>query len=94
MAARCCCAQADGLLDLDAAAGGLFRGPQEPEAGRASGAAAGRPAAVSAFCWVTRDVNDHDQLRADSVLALAVGRSDLTGEERGPRPRQSAGRAP
>ena len=29
------------------------------------------------------DVNDHDQLRADSVLALAVGRSDLTGEERG-----------
>ena len=28
------------------------------------------------------DVNDHDQLRADSVLALAVGRSDLTGEER------------
>ena len=28
------------------------------------------------------DVNDHDQIRGDSVLALAVGRPDLTGEER------------
>ena len=28
------------------------------------------------------DVNDHDQIRADSVLALAVGCTDLTGEER------------
>ena len=38
------------------------------------------------------DVNDHDQLRADSVLALAVGRPDRGGT--GPRPRHSAGRAP
>ena len=36
------------------------------------------------------DVND--QLRADSVLALAVGRPDRGGA--GPRPRHSAGRAP
>ena len=28
------------------------------------------------------DLNDHDQLRDDSILALAVGRDDLTGAER------------
>jgi hypothetical protein len=28
------------------------------------------------------DLNDHDALRADSVLALLVGKSDLTGEGR------------
>ena len=44
----------------------------------------------SAFCRGYEDVND--QLRADSVLALAVGRPDRGGT--GPRPRHSAGRAP
>lgn len=29
------------------------------------------------------DLNDHDVLRADSALALLVGKQDLTGEERG-----------
>ena len=28
------------------------------------------------------DVNDHDTLRADSLLALALGRADLTGQSR------------
>ena len=28
------------------------------------------------------DLNDHDKLRDDSLLALAVGRTDLTGENR------------
>ena len=28
------------------------------------------------------DLNDHDVLRADSVLALLVGKHDLTGEQR------------
>lgn len=28
------------------------------------------------------DVNDHDSLRDDSLLALALGRSDVTGEQR------------
>ena len=61
----------------DAAAGGLLRGLQEPAARRAPGAAAGWPAVVVLGYG---DLNDHDKLRDDSLLALAD--DDLTGENR------------
>ena len=35
------------------------------------------------------DLNDHDELRRDSLLALLVGRSDLTGRADGARVRIS-----
>ena len=34
---------------------------------------------VMAIALGYEDLNDHDQLRDDSVLALAVGRGDITG---------------
>jgi hypothetical protein len=37
---------------------------------------------VYAICLGYEDLNDHDVLRADSVLALLVGKQDLTGEHR------------
>ena len=37
---------------------------------------------VYALALGYEDLNDHDVLRADSVLALLVGKSDVTGERR------------
>lgn len=38
---------------------------------------------VFALCCGYEDLNDHDALRDDALLALAVGKRDLTGEDRG-----------
>ncbi len=73
--------EADGVLDVTRRLAGCFTDHRSPErrehtlsclvAQRVMGIALGY-----------EDLNDHDQLRDDSVLALAVGRDDLTGAER------------
>ena len=49
---------------------------------------------VFALALGYEDLNDHDQLRADPLLAVLVGKRDPTGQERAraARPRQAAGR--
>ena len=37
---------------------------------------------IIALCLGYDDLNDHDHLRGDSILALALGCSDITGQER------------
>lgn len=37
---------------------------------------------IFALCMGYEDLNDHNRLRDDLVLALAAGRQDVTGAER------------
>ena len=51
-------------------------------AGSASSTRCGSWSASGCVVPGYEDLNDHDKLRDDSLLALAVGRADLTGENR------------
>jgi hypothetical protein len=49
---------------------------------------------IYALCLGYEDVNDHDELRRDPLLALLVGRRDCTGQNReNPRDRANRWRA-
>ena len=51
---------------------------------------------IFALCMGYEDLNDHNRLRDDSVLALAAEHQDVTGRQAGanPRPGSSAGGPP
>ena len=73
--------EADKVLDLAGRLGACFEDHRDPTRAEHSVEALVRQR-VPGLTLAYEDLNDHDEIRRDSMLALACGRDDLTGEAR------------
>ena len=78
---RCYCGKRTKVLDLAGRLGACFEDHRDPTRTEHSVEALVRQGVLGLTLGYD-DLNDHDEVRRDSMLALACGRDDLTGEAR------------